>query len=278
MKTRMNHFPRWLAISNPSSMNLKSPLFALAAGAVIAITAGCGNGKETLVGTNAAPSPDQSKTDAGPGGHWEADMTGDGSQRIRVSLDLAKNVKSEWIASMGLPSENKTGLVVRDVAVNGKSVKFVALELMSTPFDLTLGPDGNMKGTISGPASHPVEFKRTGEAKVELIPASPAVSKELEGDWEGSLKTPNSAFRMVFHFKNQPDKTLMATFDTDNAVGLPLNDVKQSGQKVEFGMRIAHGAFQGSLNKEGTELAGQFTHEANSVPMTLRKKSGQPPK
>src|ERR1017187_3685543 len=226
MKTLMNHFPLWLVISNPSSVNIKSLLVALAAGAVIAITAGGGKSKETPVGANAAPAGDQPTTEAGPAGHWEADIAGDGPQRLRVSLDLAKNAKSEWIASMGLPSDNKTGLVVRDVVVNGKSVKFVATELMSTPFDLTLGPDGNMKGTISGPASQPVEFKRTGEAKVELIPASPAVSKELEGDWEGSLKMPNGGFRMVFHFKNQPDKTVMTTFDTANATNLPLNDVK----------------------------------------------------
>ena len=212
---------------------------------------------------------------AGPDGHWEADIKGDGPQLMRVTLDLAKNAKSEWIASMGLPSENRTGLVVKDVVINGNSVKFVALELMSARFDLTLGQDGNMKGTISGPSSQPVEFKRTGEAKVELISASPAVSKELEGNWEGSLKSPNGAFQMVFHFKNQPDKTVLATFDTGNATNLPLNDVKQTGQKVEFGMRIAHGTFQGTLNKDGTELVGQFTHEANSVPMTLLKKSGQ---
>jgi hypothetical protein len=89
---------------------------------------------------------------------------------------------------------------------------------------------------------------------------------------------PNGAFRMVFHFKNQPDKTVTTTFDTPSATGLPLNDVKQTGQKVEFGMRIAHGTFQGTLNKEGTELAGQFTHEENSAPLTLRKKSAQPAK
>jgi len=240
--------------------------------AVIGITAGCGKGKETPVGTGVAPAADQLTTDAGPAGHWEADITGDGLQRTRVTLDLAKNAKSEWIASMGLPSENRTGLVVKDVVVNGKSVKFLALELMSTPFDLTLGPDGTMKGTISRPGSPPVEFKRTGDANVELIPASPAVSKALEGDWEGSLPMPNGAFRMVFHFKNQPDKTVMTTFDTPTATNLPLNDVKQTGQKVEFGMRIAHGAFQGTLNQEDTELTGQFTHEANSTPLTLRKK------
>ena len=55
-------------------------------------------------------------------------------------------------------------------------------------------------------------------------------------------------------------------------MAMPLNDVKQTGQKVEFGMKIAGASFQGSLNKEGTELAGQFTHEANSMPLTLRKK------
>jgi hypothetical protein len=53
---------------------------------------------------------------------------------------------------------------------------------------------------------------------------------------------------------------------------MPLNNVKQTGQKVEFGMKIAGGTFQGNLNKEGTELARQLIHEANSTPLTLRKK------
>ena len=278
MKKLMNRFLLWSAIGNPSRLNPKSLVFALAAGAVIATTAGCGKGKEPLAGTNAVPSADQLTTGAGPEGHWEADITREGQRRIRVSLDLAKDEKSEWIASMGLPAANRTGMVVKDVAVNGKSVKFVAVEFMMAPFDLTLDPSGSLKGTISSPGSQPVEFKRTGEAKVELIPASPAVSQELAGDWEGSLKTPGGAARMVFHFRNQPDTTVMATIDTDNAVGLPLNNVKQTGQKVEFGMQISGGAFQGSLNKEGTELAGQLTHEASSFPLTLRKKSGQPPK
>jgi hypothetical protein len=205
-------------------------------------------------------------------GHWEGEVIGDGAQRIRVSLDLDKNAKSEWIASMGLPAENMTGLVVQDVTVEGKSVKFVAVELMMTPFDLTLGPEGTLKGAISGPAAQPVEFKRTGEAKVELIPASPAVSQQLEGDWEGTLQTPNRPVLMVFHFKNQPDKTVMATLNNDDGADLPLNDVKQTGPKVEFGLRIAHGRFEGTLNKEGTELAGQFTHEETTMPLTLRKK------
>ena len=67
----------------------------------------------------------------------------------------------------------------------------------------------------------------------------------------------------------------MATFNTDNGADLlPLNDVKQTGQKVEFGMKIAHSRFEGTLNQEGTELAGQIIHGEgeHTSPLTLRKK------
>jgi hypothetical protein len=211
---------------------------------------------------------------AGPDGHWVGTLTADGRE-VGLSLDLAKNEKAEWIASMGVPSENAMGLYVKDLAVNGKSVKFMAVELMMSTVDLTLGPDGKLAGTITGQRGGPmpIEFKRTGEAKVALPAASPAVSKELEGDWEGSLQGPDGKlYPMVFHFKNLPDKTVAATMDSParNVVAMPLNDVKQTGQKVE--MKIAGGSFQGSLNKEGTELALQMIQGAVSLPVTLRKK------
>jgi hypothetical protein len=212
-------------------------------------------------------------------GHWEGVLATDNNQNIGVTLDLAKNAKSEWSASMGIPAGNLTGMVVTDVVVNGNSLKFVGVELMMAKFDLALVPDGRMKGTVTnGPNSRPIEFKRTGEAKVELIPDSPAVSKELEGDWEGLFggpNAPNGGIRLTFHFKNKPDNTVAATMDSGlsaSMVGMPLNNVKQTGQKVLFGIKIANASFEGTLNKEGTEIAGQFIHDSNPMPLTLRKK------
>jgi hypothetical protein len=211
-------------------------------------------------------------------GHWEGSlpMDGNNNRQIGVSLDLAKNAQSEWIASMSVPEQNATGLVVQSVTVNGPNVNFVAVELMMSKFDLTLGASGTMKGTLTPQQGPPikVEFKRTGEAKIELIPASPAVSKELEGDWAGTLTGPGVSFPLVFHFKNQPNKTVSATMDSParNAMAIPLNDVKQTGKNVEVGIRVAHATFKGTLNLEGTELSGQFGHEQDVVPLTLRKK------
>jgi hypothetical protein len=208
-----------------------------------------------------------------PEGHWEGSFTANNNQ-IGVSLDLAQNPKSEWIASMGMPSEQMTGLVVMDVKVSSNSVTFTAVELQMAKFQLTLGPDGQMKGTIAGPqAPISVEFKRTGEAKVQLIPASPAIAKEFEGDWQGTLQTPGRAFQIIFHFRNQPDKTVAATIDTPDTggFGLPLNDVQQTGKQIEFGIKIAHAEFKGTLNPESMEIAGQFGHEKQFAPLTLKK-------
>ncbi len=210
-----------------------------------------------------------------PAGHWEGAVRM-GPQQIGLTLDLARNVNPEWEASMGVPAENLTGAVVTDIAVNGNSVRFVAVELMMAKFDLTLGSDGIMKGTVSTPEGPTqIEFRRTGEAKVQLIAPSPAVSKELEGDWEGALQAPNNtSFPLVFHFRNRPDHTVAATIDSParNAMGLPLDSVRQAGMKVEIGIKIAGATFHGALNQEGTELSGEFVHEGASVPLMLRKK------
>jgi len=207
-------------------------------------------------------------------GHWEGAFTVN-TRDIGLSLDLAKNEKSEWIASMGLSSQSVTGLLLRDVAVSGPTVSFVAVELRMARFELALGPDGTLKGTMSTPEGpYPVAFTRTGDAKVELIPVSPAVSKELEGDWEGSLETPNRSVRVVVHFRNQSDRTVAATIDIpDNGqTGLPLDNVTQAGPKVEFRFRVGRATFQGTLNQESTELAGTWTQSARDLALTLRKK------
>jgi hypothetical protein len=213
-----------------------------------------------------------------PEGHWEgsAYVDFDVNRPFVVSLDLSKNAKSEWVASMGVPAQNATGLVVQSVKVNGASVSFMATEMMMSKFDLTLDASGILKGTITNPqGSVPVQFKRTGPAKVALIQASPAVSKELEGDWEGTLAASGALFPMIFHFKNQPDKMVSATMDIPitNSMAIPINDVRQSGRNVEFGIRVANSSFQGTINPEGTELEGKFIRNGAGTAMTLKRQA-----
>jgi hypothetical protein len=109
-----------------------------------------------------------------PDGRWEGSIT-EKNVKIGVTLDLAKNAESEWVANIGIAPENQMGdpsvkligRVVQRFIVNGASVSFMAVEMM-LKFDLTLGAGGTMKGTITPQQGPPisVEFKRTGEAKI----------------------------------------------------------------------------------------------------------------
>jgi hypothetical protein len=208
-------------------------------------------------------------------GHWEGAVDVPNGP-TRLALDLAKNAKGVWVASLGVPEQKVTGLRVTDVSVVGSEVRFAAPDLPGSPtFELTLA-DGKLKGAVLVQAlSLALEMQRTGDAKLDIAQPSPAVSKELEGDWEGSISLPNGQSRAVaIHFKNQPDQTVEATIESPSqgVRGFPLKDVAQKGAVVEFAVQAVGGSYKGTLNKEGTEMAGEWTQRSGSAPLTLNLK------
>ena len=207
-------------------------------------------------------------------GHWEGTIDVPNGP-TRLALELAKNAKGVWIASLGVPEQKITGLRVTDISVVGSELRFAVRDLPGSPaFELTL-VDGKLKGALLVQAlSLALEMQRTGEAKVDIAPPSPAVSKELEGDWEGLVPVPNGqGLVIIIHFKNQPDQTVEATIDSpgQDAIGLPLKAVAQKGAVVEFAVGVG-GRYKGTLNKEGTEIAGEWTQRQAAAPLTLNLK------
>jgi hypothetical protein len=208
-------------------------------------------------------------------GHWEGAVdVPDGPRRL--ALDLAKNAKGVWVASFGVPEQKVTGLRVTDVSVMGSEVRFAVSDLPGSPtFELTLA-DGKLKGALLVQAlSLALEMQRTGDAKVDIPQPSPAVSKELEGDWEGTISVPNGqSLPVVIHFKNQPEQTVEASLDSpgQGARGIPIRGVAQKGAVVEFAVQAVGGSYKGTLNKEGTEIAGEWTQRQAAAPITLNLK------
>jgi hypothetical protein len=210
----------------------------------------------------------------GPAGHWEGTVQLP-DRELKIVLDLDKDDKGAWTGTFASPTQNASGLPLADIKLDGKSLKFrLAVGSNAPDFDCTLESASAMTCTLNGPGgSISAPFKRTGEAKVEKPKSSAAVSKALEGNWEGSLDTPNGTLRLVVHFQNQPDNTVKASIDSldQNAMGLPLTDVIQKESAVEFQLRIAGGGFKGTMNKEGTQLVGDWTQGGGSLPLTLKK-------
>jgi hypothetical protein len=51
-------------------------------------------------------------------GHWEGTVDAPNGP-TRLALDLAKNAKGVWVASLGVPEQKVTGLRVTDISVAG---------------------------------------------------------------------------------------------------------------------------------------------------------------
>jgi len=215
-----------------------------------------------------------------PSGHWEGNVVLP-NQELGIAVDLAKSDKGVWTGSFGVPAQGASGLKIDKIEIDGKNVKFSVPDAPGGPeFSGTLKDDGHLALTLAvGGGSFPADLKRTGEAKVETTLPSPAVDAKFEGDWEGSLATPArpdapaGTLRIIFHFQNQPDKTVKATVDSpdQNAMGLPLSGIVQKGNAIELLFKIAGGAYKGTLNAEGTELSGEWTQGGGSLPLKLKK-------
>lgn len=209
-----------------------------------------------------------------PAGHWEGNVVLP-NHELTIAVDLAKSDKGVWTGSFGVPEQGATGLKIDKIEIDGKNVKFRVPEAPGTPeFSGTLKEDGHLALTVAqGGASFPADLKRTGEAKVETTQPSPAVDAKFEGNWEGSLDTPGGTLRLIFHFQNQPDKTVKATVDSpdQNALGLPLTGIVQKGSAIELLFKVAGGAYKGTLNAEGTELTGEWTQGGGTFPLKLKK-------
>jgi hypothetical protein len=207
-----------------------------------------------------------------PSGHWEGTVEVPSGPN-GLALDLTKTNQGVWIGSLTvLP--RASGLRVTEIRIADQKLKFSSPDVPGgAVFDLTLR-DGKLAGVVSVQgAALPLEMRRTGDAKVEIPPAMPAVSKELEGDWEGSISLPNGQTRpVVVHLQNQADHTVAATIDSSSqgAKGLLLAGVSQTGKVVEFSVRTFGGSYKGTLN--GAELTGEWTQNAGSTPLPLNLK------
>jgi hypothetical protein len=211
-----------------------------------------------------------------PAGRWEGSLQLP-DREIKIAVDLAKDDKGAWAGTF-TPIEQNAHIPLANIKVDGTNVKFHIGPGDNSPnFDCTL--DGAaMKCTASNEqGSVPASLRRTGEAKIDAPKASAAVSKQLEGDWEGTLNTPNGSLQVIVHLKNQPDNTVKGSMDSPSqgATGLELTAIVQKDTSFEFQLPMVGGSYKGSLNKEATEIAGDWMQGGGSLPLTLKKSAAK---
>jgi murein DD-endopeptidase MepM/ murein hydrolase activator NlpD len=96
-----------------------------------------------------------------------------------------------------------------------------------------------------------------------------AAEPSLEGTWRGTLA---GTLRLAVTFTRSPDGAYRAILDSlDQGAKIAVDTVKLDGGKVHLELKSIGGSYDGSLNKDETELTGTWTQGGAAQPLTFTR-------
>jgi hypothetical protein len=89
----------------------------------------------------------------------------------------------------------------------------------------------------------------------------------LAGNWQGTLTIGDQVYHPVVHITVAADGGLKATADNpeQNAFDIPVEDVVLKDSKFTFSVVAANGSYEGTVNKDATEIIGAWTQQDSYV-------------
>ena len=184
-------------------------------------------------------------------GHWKGTIDIP-NQPADFELDIARNAAGELYGTAKGGADKVTVPLAR-IALEGRTLTFYARSDQPMRAEL-LESGASATGTaiLSG-YNLPFSMGRTGEAKIDPEPTSPAVSKALEGTWKGTLTGSTASYHFVVTIMNRSDGRATATSISvdEGGMRLPLT-ITQDGANVRFESHNVPIAWAGVLNAAGT--------------------------
>lgn len=101
------------------------------------------------------------------------------------------------------------------------------------------------------------------------------VHSPVAGAWEGTLKVPNGALRIVFHISTDEAGTLAATMDSPDqgATGIPVSKAGFADNRLQLEVAVIAGTYEGELADDGATIDGSWSQGGMSFPLSLARTS-----
>jgi hypothetical protein len=209
---------------------------------------------------------------ADPSGHWEGALQVPG-QELKIEIDLAKT-DEKWEGAISIPAQSLKGFPLTAITLQGDSVSFALGGLPGNPqFKGTVSKDGkSLSGDFSqGGGTLSFAVVRTGEAKIEPLPKSTPITKDLEGAWEGPVDVNGTTLRLALKLSNRPEGGATGTLTSVDQGGaeIPVAAVIQTGSHLKVIVKAISGTYEGDL-KDG-QLTGTWTQGPTTFPLVFKR-------
>lgn len=207
-------------------------------------------------------------------GHWEGVLQAP-SGDIRIVVDLTKSAKGEWAGAIAAPEQDTRDVQLQEIAVQASKVTFAADGPRGHfTFAGSVSADGKtLSGTISAMGQEmPCEMTQTGKAKPEAASKNTAISKDLEGDWQGVLDVNGNPIHIKLHLANGPNgATGSAVAVEQGGSELAFNAVTQKESTLKMELAALNGVYSGDVSADRQQIVGNWTQGEDSRPLTFKR-------
>jgi pimeloyl-ACP methyl ester carboxylesterase len=136
---------------------------------------------------------------------------------------------------------------------------------MLKPLSIALGFGLALLLTKPAPGADQASAAPTEEAG---IPGNGA-----KGSWFGTLKAGAFALRLALEV-TESDGKLSAVLDSiDQNAKIPVTSIESTADGMKFAIAMINGGFTGKYSADGAEVAGTWTQNGNSMPLTFKRRA-----
>jgi hypothetical protein len=204
-------------------------------------------------------------------GDWQGKLSAGGVE-LRLVLHVIKAGDGSLSGTLDSIDQGANGIAM---TVHKTDTK-VALESsdLHANFDGTLSADGKMlKGTWSQQGqSMPLDLEKTDHPWSAKPAAAAAAPSDIDGRWEGKLTFPTATLRIVFRLTNTVDGLTATVQSPDQSPNeAPVTAIQRNGSSISIQMKQFGADFNGTIDPDHKNIAGNFTQGGQSVPLTLAR-------
>lgn len=199
-------------------------------------------------------------------GSWQGTLEAGGS-KLRLALTVTKSDAGAYAGKVDSLDQGAT-IPIDTITVNSDAVR-LELKSIDAVFEGVLNKDRTeLTGKYTqGGQEFPLSFKRSDQAAVVPPPA-----KDFEGSWPATLEAGGQKLRLVVTVTKSDAGAYAGKFDSlDQGASIPIDTITLTGDAVRFEIKSAAIVYEGTLNKERTELTGTFSQADQKFPLTFKR-------
>jgi hypothetical protein len=225
------------------------------------------------VGLSAVPAAAQTPAPApGAAGHWVGTLQTP-AQPLDVEVDLKPGPPPAWVGTISIAAQNLKAFPLSSITIEGKTVSFAMANVPGQPgFKGTLSEDGStLSGDFTqGGGSVPFTMTRKGDAVFAPPVKSTPITKDLEGDWAGTLAVGERTLRLNLKLANGADGATGSMVSVDQGgAEIAIASIVQAGTHLTLELPAIAGTYSGDL-KDG-KLVGTWSQGPGKLPLEFSR-------